>query len=98
MSSPIVYLHTSFRFEIVSTNLTLESVSSLLWQSHGPTPGSTPPSVDTSIGTGFCLFFQEGLLAPGISPKGRRACLLLGLAWAVRGQTLVLCLKGEGDS
>ena len=42
--------------------------------------------------------FQEGLLAPGISPEGRRACLLIGLAWAVRGQTLVLCLKGEGDS
>ena len=24
--------------------------------------------------------FKEGLLAPGISPEGRRACLLLGLA------------------
>ena len=80
MSSPIVYLHTSFRFETVSTNVTLESVFSLLWQSHGPTPGSTPPSVDKGSGTGFCLFFQEGLLAPGISPEGRQACLLLGLA------------------
>ena len=95
MSSPIVYLHTSFRFETVSTNVTLESVFSLLWQSHGPTPGSTPPSVDTSTGTGFCLFFQEGLLAPGISPEGRRACLLIGLAWAVWGQTHAPCIKGE---
>ena len=78
-SFPLVYLHTSFRFETVSTNVTLESVFSLLWQSHGPTPGSTPPSVDTSTGTGFCLFFQEGLLVPGISPEGRGSCLLIGM-------------------
>ena len=57
VSFPLVYLHTSFRFETVSTNVTLESVFSLLWQSHGPTPGSKPPSVDTNTGTGFCLFF-----------------------------------------
>ena len=35
VSFPLVYLHTSFRFETVSTNVTL---------------------VDTSTGTGFCLF------------------------------------------
>ena len=57
-----MYLHTSFRFETVSTNVTLGSVFSLLWQSHGPTPGSTPPSVDTGSGTGFCLFFRKASL------------------------------------
>ena len=80
MSFPLVYLHTSFRFETVSTNVTLESAFSLLWQSHGPTP-----RLNTSFGGHKYRYrvlplFQEGLLAPGISPEGRQACLLLGLA------------------
>ena len=62
VSFPLVYLHTRFKFETVSTNVTLESLFSLLWQSQGPTPGSTPLSVDTSTGTGFCLFFRKGSL------------------------------------
>ena len=33
VSFPLVYLHTSVRFETVSTNVTLECVFSLLWQS-----------------------------------------------------------------
>ena len=83
----------SKRCEGVSTNVTLESLSPLLWQSH--------LRLRTSFGRHSCLvlpLFQEGLLAPGISPASWRACLLLGLAWAVRGQTLVPCLKGEGES
>ena len=74
-----MYLHTSFRFETVSTNVTLESVFSLLWQSHGPTP-----RLNTSFGGHKYRYrvlplFQEGLLAPGISPEGTRR-LLDGLA------------------
>ena len=94
VSFPLVYLHTSLRFEAVSTNVTLECVFSLLWQSH--------LRLNISIGRHRIRYrvlplSQEGLLVPDVSPESWRACLLLGLAWTVRGQTLIPCLKGEGE-
>ena len=90
---PLVYPQTIVRFESVSTNVTLKSIFFLLWQ--------TNLRLNTSFSRHRCrvlLPFQKGFLAPGISPERRRAWLLLDLAWGVRGQTLVPCLKGEGES
>ena len=85
---PLVYPQTIVRTESVFTNVTIENIFSLLWQFS--------LRINTFFRWRALLLFQEGLLASGISPDGRWAWLLLGLAWSDRGQSLVPCIKGEG--